>query len=148
MNKFVKSIIIILLLAVIGITVYFLVQSPKMQEIWNDTLAPIIATVIASVSTLYIALLPILSKVKNGAVSFLTASATNKKVLDENTKLQENIVQLESKINNLEMELSEVRTLTTNNQQISKLGFSNLNELVEKGVATEILKVGDNDEKE
>ncbi|MEG1662473.1 MAG: hypothetical protein RR338_00650, partial [Clostridia bacterium] len=54
----------------------------------------------------------------------------------------------EKKVASLEERLDKIEKATINTEQIIRIGFCNLDELVAKGYANEISKVGGEDEEE
>lgn len=113
--------------------------SPAWQIYLEEKIVPGVIFAITAIGTIYIAIAPILSKVKKASGKFESATA------DVNTATN-NTIENAKKVASLEERLDKIEKATTNTEQITRLGFCNLDELVTKGYANEISKVGGENE--
>lgn len=109
--------------------------------------------------TIYIAISPILVKVKKASDKFKEAAKDvndTAKNGDENAKkieaftseasakLQGVADEFTDKIKSLDERISRIEQSSQNTEAITRIGFGNMEELVQKGYAAEIEKVGKN----
>ena len=121
--------------------IYFLtVGEVAWQEYIEQKLAPNAVIVFSSVGTILIAAIPIINKVLQAVDKFKQVTKDVNDTVANNGKN-------EARIANLEKRLGTIETVSKNTEKIVRLGFCNTNELVTKGYAAEIEKVGkSNDE--
>lgn len=138
---------------------------PSAESDWGawveEELVPSIVLVVSGALTIYIAISPILVKVKKASDKF--KEATNDvnctaKNGDENAKKIEAFTNEASaklqgvandfmeKIKSFDERISRIEQSSQNTEAITRIGFGNMEELVQKGYAAEIEKVGKNDE--
>lgn len=155
-----KSKIIVLLLlgftlgALAAVGVYFLTEGEvAWQEYVETKLIPNAVLALSSVSALCIAALPLVSKIQasvakfNQATSDVNSTVANGKKTD--TKLAEQDEKIEDfseRFDQMEKMFTEgfafVKSSAENTEKILRIGFCNTEELVRKGYAAEIAKVG------
>lgn len=124
---------------------------------FKEKIAPTIATVITSILSIYLAISPILSKVKKASERFNNATdgvnATAKKGNENTAKIEAFTTKAVDTINNasekltsvldgLDERISQIEKRTSNIEQITRIGFENNADLVRNGYAAEIGRVG------
>ena len=144
MKKFIKVMILIVLGAAIGVAgtclVYFLTVGDVAWQVYlKEKLVPNIVFILTSIGTICLAALPIVKTVSTAVEKF-------NKVTKDVSDTVENNGKNTSRINNLEERLTRIENSTTNIEEIARIGFCNMDELVRKGYAQEIQKVGKDDE--
>ncbi|MEG2450613.1 MAG: hypothetical protein RSB09_02650 [Clostridia bacterium] len=112
----------------------------KWQKYIEEEIVPGVILVITAIGSIYIAISPILSKVKKASGKFESAT------VDVNAATS-NTIENSKKVASLEDRLDKIEKATANTEEILRIGFGNLDELVTKGYANEISKVGGEDEK-
>ncbi len=133
------------------------IEYPNTPEGWKAYLkgevVPVLATVISVVASVYVAISPALYKIKRRSEDFQRATAdvnratgavaVNREELSRaERELAETTRQMKEELGAYREELSQVK-------RILRMGFSNQDELVIKGVAKRIAKVGtEREEKE
>ena len=134
--------------------VYFLTEGEvAWQEYVETTLIPNAVLALSAIAALCIAVLPIISKIQtavakfNQATSDVKATAENGKKTDAKLAEQdEKIEAFSERFDKMEKMFSDgiasVKNSTENTEKILRIGFCNTEELVRKGYATEIAKVG------
>lgn len=115
------------------------VEQRDWQKYIEEKIVPGVILVVTAIGSIYIAIAPILSKVKKASGSFESATkdvnaATNK------------TIDSEKKVAGFEKRLARIEKVVTNIEDISRIAFCNTEELVRKGYANEISKVGGNNE--
>nr|DAL67680.1 MAG TPA: hypothetical protein [Caudoviricetes sp.] len=137
---FIGLLIGVVLGALIACGVYFLtVGDVAWQEYIEEKLAPNIVVALSSIGTILLAATPIISKVSSAVEKFKKATKDVNDTVENNGKN-------ESRIARLEERLGAIETSAKNTEKIVRLGFCNTNELVAKGYANEIAKVGGENE--
>lgn len=140
-------------------------EQPSEETDWGawvkEKLVPSIVLVVSGALTIYIAILPILVKVKRASDKFKEATKdvnNTAKNGDENAKKIESFTSEASaklqgvandftdKIKALDERISRIEKSSQNTEAITRIGFGNMEELVQKGYAAEIEKVGKSDE--
>lgn len=118
------------------ICVMFLIRADiDWKEYIEKYIAPNIILFLSTVFTIYLTVKPVINLVISAAEKFKSSS-----------KILENNIKNESRIVNLEEKLCTIETTVKNTEKIVRLGFCNTNELVTKGYANEIAKVGGENE--
>ena len=142
-------------------------EQPSEETDWGvwfkDKLAPIIACVVSGALTIYIAISPILVKVKKASDKFKDATKDVNKaakdgddntakieafVGDVGTKLQTVVDDFAKQAKALDERISHIEQSTQNTERIARIGFGNMEELVKNGYAAEIEKVGKDEEQD
>lgn len=141
-----------------AVGVYFLtVGEVAWQEYVETKLIPTVVLALSAISALYFAALPIVNKIQasvakfNQATSDVNAAAENGKRTDAALSAQDKkIAAFSERFDALEKrfadEISSVKTTAENTEKILRIGFGNTTELVRKGFAAEIAKVGKENE--
>ena len=144
--------------ALVAVGVYFLtVGEVAWQEYVETQLIPNVVLALSAISALCVAALPIISKIQvsvqkfNQATSDVNATVENGKKTDEALAAQnDRIAAFEARFDEMEQlftnGIASIKTAAENSEKILRLGFCNTEELVKKGYATEIEKVGVKDE--
>lgn len=135
--------------ALIAIGVYFLtVGQVAWKEYVENSIIPNIVIALTSISAIFVAAIPIISKVITVLNNFKSATKDVNDTVANNSKTEKKVVELEERIVGLEERLGGIETSSQNTEQIVRLAFCNTDELVKKGYAKEIAKVGSNEVKE
>lgn len=146
--------------AMTAIGVYFLtVGEVAWQEYVETKLVPNIVFILTAIGTIGVAATPIINRVQATLQKFDKATEDVNDTVEkgrttaEQLKLQdERIADLHRELDELKIavveEIQTVHDAAVNTEQIVRIAFCNTEELVNKGYATEIAKVGANDEKE
>lgn len=121
----------------------------------EENVAPWVAVVVTAVSSIYVAILPVLVKIKKSSGIFDGASdkLDEAKAVAETAKKQ--LVNAKNEIEKLKNEFTAVKdgynkmiNGISNIEEIVRLGFGNVDELIVKGYANKIEKVGNGNGKE
>lgn len=115
------------------------VEKPQWQIYLEENVFPQLIETVTYISVLLSALIPILNKVKKASDRFKNATNDVEGTVKENKRLKKEIEELKA-------EVLTIKEKTVNTEKIVKIGFSNTEELVNKGIAAEIIKVGAEDE--
>lgn len=115
------------------------VEKPQWQIYLEENVFPQLIATGTSISILLSVLFPIINKVKKASDRFKNATNDVEGTVKENKKLKKEIEELKA-------EVLTIKEKTINTEKIVKIGFSNTEELVNKGIAAEIIKVGSEDE--
>lgn len=153
MKKFLKVCLYVALFLLAGMLVYFTVSGKIDWSKWIDYAFYGAGAVTAVALTIA----PIWDKISKAKSSIDIATSNTTKQNEENANIAKNIQNLQEKASKNEEDLSklineynqttkELKEELMNVREICKLGFVNTKELVSKGVATEIAKVGVKDE--
>jgi len=125
----------------------------------KQELVPYAVLAISAISTIIVAVSPVLAKVKKASDKFKEAtSGVNDTKLngDESIKKIETFVKqteeelqgvvddISNKFKAFDERIEKIEQAATNTEQITRIGFGNMEELVKKGYAAEIEKVGKN----
>lgn len=127
----------------------------------KEELVPYAVLAISAIGTIIIGVSPILAKVKKASDKF--KDATNDvngtkengeksiqmiESFSKNTeaKLQGIAEDFSQKVKNFDERLTRIEQASANAEKIARIGFCNMEELVQKGYAAEIEKVGKSDE--
>ncbi len=144
--------------AAAAIGVYFLtVGEVAWQEYVETKLIPTVVLALSAISALCVAALPIINKIQasvakfNQATSDVNATVENGKRTDAAIAAQDKKIAAFSErfdaMETLFVEgISSVRSTAENAEKILRIGFGNTSELVHKGFAAEIAKVGTENE--
>lgn len=129
----------------------------------KEKLVPAIVLVVSGALTIYIAISPILVKVKKASDKFKEATkdvndtARNgddnaKKIeaftTEASAKLQAISDDFTNKFRAIDERISRIEQSSQNTEAITRIGFGNMEELVQKGYAAEVEKVGKNNEQD
>ena len=164
-TKFILGLFLgIVLGALIAIGVYFLtVGEVAWKEYVENELVPNIVVALSSMSLILITALPVVSKVMNAIKSF---NAVTKDVNDTAKNGSDNAEKIENftkevgenlqgiadnfvnDVKALDERISRIEQSSQNTETITRIGFGNMEELVQKGYAAEIEKVGKDEGKE
>ncbi len=141
-----------------AVSVYFLtVGEVAWQEYFETKLVPNVVLAVTTVFALYYSSIPIINKIKT-AVTLFTKATTDVNTTVESGKQTENkLAQQDEKIaafaerfNEIEKlfteELKNLKKTAENSEKILRIGFGNTIELVKRGYAAEIAKVGKTNE--
>lgn len=140
--KFLIGLVGVVAGALIACGIYFLtVGDVAWQEYIEEKLAPNIVIVLSSIGTIILAAMPVISKVSSAVEKFKQATKDVNDTVENNGKNEIRIARLEER-------LEAIETAAKNTEKIVRLGFCNTNELVEKGYANEISKVGGKNERD
>lgn len=145
--KFILGLLLgIIIGALIAIGVYFLtVGEVAWKEYVENSLIPNVVIALTSIGTICLAAIPIIKKVRNTIESFKSATKDVNDTVANNGKTEKKVVELEERIAGLEECLDGIETSSKNTEQIVRIAFCNTDELVKKGYAKEIAKVGSNE---
>lgn len=120
--------------------IYFLTMCDvAWQEYIEEKLAPNIILVLSSIGTILLVATPVIKRVSSAVEKFKKATKDVNDTVENNSKNENRIARLEER-------LGAIETAAKNTEKIVRLGFCNTNELVTKGYANEIAKVGGEDE--
>ena len=164
-TKFILGLFLgIVLGALIAIGVYFLtVGEVAWKEYVENELVPNIVVALSSMSLILITALPVVSKAMNAIKSF---NAVTKDVNDTAKNGSDNAEKIENftkevgenlqgiadnfvnDVKALDERISRIEQSSQNTETITRIGFGNMEELVQKGYAAEIEKVGKDEGKE
>ncbi len=126
--------IVVGVLSTIG--VYFLtIGEVAWKEYLENSLIPNIVLALTSISTILFAAMPIINRVSSALNMFKSATKDVNDTIVNNDKNEQRIAELEKSLGN-------IKTATNNTEKIVRLAFCNTDELVKKGFAKEIAKVG------
>ena len=140
--------------------VYFLtVGEVAWQEYVETKLIPNVVLALSAISALCVAALPIISKIQVSVAKFNQATSDVNATVENGKKTNEKLAEQDSKIeafserfNKMEKlfvdNISSVKTAAENSEKILRIGFCNTDELVRKGYAREIGKVGTDNEQD
>ncbi len=124
------------------------------KKIIDEHIIPWVTLAISAVLGIYVAISPILAKIKKTSNIFDKSSDKLDKSSDAALKAKEQLAAAKENIESLKEEFKEVKdgydkmlTSLSNIEKIVRIGFENTDELVIKGYAHEIAKVGAMDEK-
>ena len=125
---------------------------PTTMEGWEvyikEEIIPVVVFILSSVAAVYVAILPVLASVKNASEKFKSATKDVNKAASETEQNKNDIAALGAKIDTIAAEFAEIKAGIGNVQTITKIGFGNFTELIEKGYAHEIEKVGEEEHEE
>ena len=116
------------------------------QTYIEDELLPLITMVLTVIAGIYVAISPILAKIKKASEKFKSATedvniATGT-VRSNDRKISELEAVLSQKIEQMEKESAANRKTMLEIEQMLRLGLGNMNELVRKGCARSIVAIG------
>lgn len=125
---------------------------PTTMEGWEvyikEEIIPVVVFIVSSVAAVYVAILPVLTSVKKASEKFKSATKDVNKAASETEQNKNDIAALGAKMDTISAEFAAIKTGLKNVQTISKIGFGNFTELIEKGYAHEIEKVGESENEE
>ena len=139
-------------MAVIGI--YFLTFGEVVwQEYVETKLIPNAVLALSSISALCVALLPIINKIQISLAKFNQATKDVNDAAKNGEKIDSAVIAQDKKISSFEErfdiiegifreEIASLKVAAENTERILRIGFCNTDELVRKGFAAEIGKVG------
>lgn len=138
-------------------------EEVKEEKDWGEwvkqELVPYAVLAISAIGTIIIGVSPILAKVKKASDKFKDAAndvngtkENGEKSIqkieslakDTEAKLQGIADDFSQKVKNFDERLTRIEQASVNAEQISRIGFGNMEELVKNGYAAEIEKVGKN----
>ncbi|MCX4257949.1 MAG: hypothetical protein OSJ54_13620 [Oscillospiraceae bacterium] len=138
-------------------------EEVKEEKDWGEwvkqELVPYAVLAISAIGTIIIGVSPILAKVKKASDKFKDATndvngtkENGEKSIqkieslakDTEAKLQGIADDFSQKVKNFDERLTRIEQASVNAEQISRIGFGNMEELVKNGYAAEIEKVGKN----
>lgn len=146
--------------ALAAVGVYFLtVGEVAWQEYVETKLIPNVVLALSAISALCVAALPIISKIQVSVAKFNQATNDVNATVENGKKTDEKLAEQDQKIEAFSerfdrMEamfnagIASVKSAAENSEKILRLGFCNTEELVKKGYATEIEKVGAKNEQD
>ncbi len=148
--KFVVGVLLgIIIGAIIAVGVYFLtVGEVAWKEYVENSLIPNIVIALTSIGTVCVAAIPIIAKVRIAIDGFKSATKDVNDTVVNNGKTEKKVAKLEERIAGLEDCLGNIVTSSKNTEQMVRIAFCNTDELVKKGYANEIAKVGNNEVEE
>ena len=122
--------------------IYFLtVGDVAWKEYLENEIIPNAVVVLTAIGTIMLAAMPVISKISTAVNKFDKATKDVNSTVTNNGKNEQKIASLEER-------LGKIETAVQNTEEIVRIGFCNNDELVKKGYAKEIAKVGqDNEEK-
>lgn len=156
----------LLLGLVVGATaacgVYFLtVGEIAWQKYLEEELVPAATTAISAIAVIGIGISPVVKKVMSSAVKFDSATTKVNETVESGKKAVVSVERFEAKIaekmedvmrstqealREQEKRVKSVETHVENTEKMIKIGFCNMKELVTKGYASAIAKVGTENE--
>lgn len=117
----------------------------------EEKVVPAVVLALTAICSVYIAISPILMRVKLASDKFKSATEdvtiATKKTQENEKTVTALKTDLETRISELEQSIFAVNTSITNVEKILRIGFGNTEELVRKGYAREIAKVGNDEAK-
>lgn len=130
--------------AILGVLIacgvyYLTVGDIAWREYIENVLAPNVVIVLTSIGTILLAATPVVRSVSAAVEKFKKATKDVNDTVENNGKNESRIARLEERLNVIE-------TTAKNTEKIVRLGFCNTSELVIKGYANEIAKVGGENE--
>ena len=119
-------------------------------EAWKtyitEKIVPGIIFIVTTLLSIYLGVYPKLNSVQLASEKFKSATddvnATNKRSEEYEKKMEALYSQYDEKMKKYESRLESIEKHAKNTEDIIRLGFGNITELVVKGYATEIAKVG------
>ena len=149
----------------IAIGVYFLtVGEVAWKQYLEEKLVPSVAAVICALFAVRLGVSPVLKKVVNATLLFNKATDCVNTTVENNKEANNNIERFKKDISktvteaiatgvkNMQEQNERIKRIeqhSSNAEEIARIGFGNMEELVNKGFAAEIAKVGaDNEENE
>lgn len=144
--------------ALLAVGVYFLtVGEIAWQEYVETKLIPNVTLALSAISALCVAALPIVSKVQIAVSKFEKATGDVNATVEKDKSVVQTIEEYKTELNNLitelktlkgdvEASIAPVKKKVENIEKVVHIGFCNNEELVKKGYAHEIEKVGEEDE--
>ena len=132
--------IIVCVLVVVG-DVFLTVGDVAWKAYIENELAPNIVLALTTIGTILLAALPIISKVTSAVNNFKSATKDVNDTVANNSKNEKRIAELEERLDRIE-------TASENTEKIARIAFCNMDELVKKGYANEIAKVGQDEDEE
>ena len=155
--KKIKIFIAILIGFVLGalaaVGVYFLtVGEVSWKEYLETKLIPNIVLVITAIGTLATASLPIIARIQISIDKFNKATQDVTSTAESGRKtegaLKEQNIRISEQFDTIDERLSMIEKNSLKTQEMCRIGFCNMGELVKNGYASEIAKVEADDEKE
>lgn len=144
----------------VAVGVYFLtVGEVAWQEYVETKLIPNIVLALSVISSLCVAALPLVTKIQNSVAKFnqatddVNATVENDKTVvamlgEYREEINSCIAELKTLKSDVEKAIAPVKKTVDNIDKVVHIGFCNSEELVKKGYAHEIEKVGVDDERE
>lgn len=116
------------------------------QQYIEEELLPIITMALTVIAGIYVAISPILAKIRKASEKFKSATedvnAATGTVKSNEKKIEQLEAALSERIECMERESAANRKTLTEIQQMLRLGLGNMNELVIKGCARSIMQIG------
>lgn len=123
-----------------AIGVYYLTVGEVAWQSYLETeLVPTVTSIASGICVILLAVMPVASRVLKAADKFVGATKEINTAVNNNEKT-------ERKIKGIDERLTEIEKTTQNTEKIVRIGFGNMKELVVKGQAREIAKVGTKEE--
>ena len=123
------------------------------RTVIDEQVVPWVTLAVSSILSVYIAISPILYKIKktsdrfdNSSDKLDEAKDTAEKAKKQLKAAQEDIQKLEGEFNEVKEGYKKMISSVSNIERIVRLGFENSDELIVKGYAHEIAKVGNENE--
>jgi len=167
MKKF-KIFLALLIGIIVGVLgacgVYFATVGDVAWEIYiKEMIVPNVVLALTTIIALWVAASPIIKKVLSALGLFNQATNDINKTVENGNESKNSVATMSQEIkegftqicNDIKAEFKEhketihrIDEATSNTEEITRIGFGNMDELVNKGYAAEIAKVGVEDERE
>ena len=167
MKKF-KIFLALLIGFIVGVLgacgVYFATVGDVAWEIYiKEMIVPNVVLALTTIIALWVAASPIIKKVLSALGLFNQATSDINKTVENGNESKNSVATMSQEIkegftqicNDIKAEFKEhketihrIDEATSNTEEITRIGFGNMDELVNKGYAAEIAKVGVKDERE
>lgn len=139
---FIGLLVGVLLGAGLCFLIYFLtVGDVAWKEYLENEIIPNAVVVLTAIGTIMIAAMPVISRISAAVNKFDKATKDVNSTVTNNGKNEQKIASLEER-------LGKIEAAVQNTEEIVRIGFCNNDELVKKGYAKEIAKVGQDNEEE
>lgn len=124
------------------------------KAVIDEQVVPWVTLAVSSILSVYIAISPVLYKIKKTSDRFNNSSDKLEKSQEVAEKAKKQLKEAQNDVQSLKAEFAEVKegykqmiSSVSNIEKIVRLGFGNSDELIVKGYAHEIAKVGSENEK-
>ena len=125
------------------VAIYFVIQGGVDWETYlKETIIPEATVIATSVGTLCLLIQPIMNKIAESASLFKKAKEQIDDTVEGNKNQVTENAEVRAQVAALKEEVDEIKRVAEHNEQILRIGFGNLEELVVNGYAHEIAKVG------
>lgn len=126
-----------------SVAVYFIIQGGVDWETYlKETVIPEATVIATSVGTICLLIQPIMKKIGDAAGLFHRAKEQIDDTVEGNKNQVTENAEVRAQVAALKEEVDEIKRVAEHNEQILRIGFGNLEELVVNGYAHEIAKVG------